>query len=535
MRTNHPRRAAAVFAFLGLPLLAQTTTNFTATVTLGQSTPNETYGRNFIGTGSAGALGNAVLQLNTFQPLGDDYNSGVGQMGSSLTLAFNRLDRIVIANAGIPDPSLETITVTGRVTNGSGAYANATGPAGGTRLTLTRTSTSPLRYRLALTGTGTAGGQTLNLALADAEVEQDATIVNVFDVQNGNAAFTPFGNASVSVQSHPNSNRWDNVSFIEVNLTFTFSETDSIQAFFIVDVKDGGLAPRPGIFTGGSGKFAGASGTFRITSLADSANGTTAAVEGTVVEAGPATPVITSVNTASGSNPISPNDWIEIKGANLVPRETPAGGLFWSDAPEFAQGRMPTALGDVSVTVNGKPAYIWWYCSAATTPACATDQINVLTTLDDYTGEVPIVVKNGSQSSAAFARRSVPATPAFLLFSTRGDVVATHSDGSIAGPAALFPGVSTPARAGETISFWATGFGLPATPLVEGASQQSGELPDPLACTLGKSKVSVASALVSPGLYQFNVTIPATASTGDNYFWCTYGNTVTPLVLITLQ
>ena len=44
---------------------------------------------------------------------------------------------------------------------------------------------------------------------------------------------------------------------------------------------------------------------------------------------------------------------------------------------------MPTRLGGVSATVNGKPAYVYWFCSAATTPTCGSDQINVLTPLDD--------------------------------------------------------------------------------------------------------------------------------------------------------
>ncbi len=38
------------------------------------------------------------------------------------------------------------------------------------------------------------------------------------------------------------------------------------------------------------------------------------------------------------------------------------------------------------------PAYVWWFCSALTSPACASDQINVLTPIDSTTGEVQIVV-----------------------------------------------------------------------------------------------------------------------------------------------
>jgi hypothetical protein len=40
---------------------------------------------------------------------------------------------------------------------------------------------------------------------------------------------------------------------------------------------------------------------------------------------------------------------------------------------------MPTNLNDISVTVNGLPAYIYFYCSSATNRDCPADQINILT------------------------------------------------------------------------------------------------------------------------------------------------------------
>src|SRR5260370_21766177 len=88
--------------------------------------------------------------------------------------------------------------------------------------------------------------------------------------------------------------------------------------------------------------------------------------------------VITSINVAGSpvSAGIVQNGWIEIHGKNLVPATTPAAGMIWSDAPDFAQGKLPTQIGGVTVTVNSKPAYLYFYCSAATSPGCATDQVN---------------------------------------------------------------------------------------------------------------------------------------------------------------
>ena len=71
-------------------------------------------------------------------------------------------------------------------------------------------------------------------------------------------------------------------------------------------------------------------------------------------------PVINSVTVANGGTDIAQNTWIVIKGANLVPSNTPASGVIWSNAPDFAQGKLPTQLGGVSATVNGKPAFVYF-------------------------------------------------------------------------------------------------------------------------------------------------------------------------------
>jgi uncharacterized protein (TIGR03437 family) len=538
MKIDSRLNALFVFAALATAALAQTTTEFTATVTMSDDETNtQNRIRNFAGVGMVGTLGRAAVQLNTSRRL-DDRDSEFDPMSLGITLAFNRLDSIFVATSGVPDPTLATAMVAGRVSSGTGAYADATGPAQGVRVTLNRRSASPPVYDVSLVGTATVGAQALDLAVTNVRVVQVATVVNVFDDESGAAMFTPLGAATVNLRSRPNTNRWDDsVSFIEGILTFTFSPSDSIQVLLIIDVdpKTNQVQVRPGVITGGTGRYVGASGTFRVLNIVESGDTATVTVSGSITMAGPSTPIITGVNTASGLNPISQNDWIEIKGTNLVPRDTPAGGMFWSNAAEFAQGRMPTELGGVGVKVNGKPAYVWWFCSAATTPACTSDQINVLTPLDDYEGMVTIEVTNGPATSGAFLRRKFPTTPTLLLFSSRGDAVATHADGSLVGPANLFPGASTPAGRGETISLWGVGFGLPTTPLVDGSSTQRGALPTTPACFLGGAAVQVAAALVSPGLSQFNVTVSENAFAGDNHFFCTFGDAGTPVVLVAVQ
>jgi len=240
--------------------------------------------------------------------------------------------------------------------------------------------------------------------------------------------------------------------------------------------------------------------------------------------------VITSINTAGSpaSAGIMQNAWVEIKGNNIVPANTPAAGVIWSTAPEFAQGKMPTQIGTVSVTINGKAAYVYYYCSASTS-ACASDQVNVLAPLDSATGDVQIIVTNGSSPSAPATASMKASVPSFFLFSANY-VVATHANNGLLGPTTLYPALSTPAGKNEPIVLYGTGFGLPSTSPALGSSSQGGSLPTLPVCKIGSDNVLVAFAgLIAPGLIQVNLTTPNTAATAsDRSISCTYNGASTP-------
>jgi uncharacterized protein (TIGR03437 family) len=239
---------------------------------------------------------------------------------------------------------------------------------------------------------------------------------------------------------------------------------------------------------------------------------------------------ITSVNTASGGADIAQNTFITIKGSNLVPASTPASGVIWSTAPSFAVGQMPTQINGVSVSVNGKLAYIYFFCSAVTSPACSSDQLNVLTPLDDTTGPVSIIVTSGTSVSTPFMANMKETVPTFLLFGATNYVAATHANGNLIGPTRLYPGSSSPAQPGEPIVTYAVGFGLPQTAITASSSSQSGSLPALPVCTIGGQSAPAAFAgLISPGLYQINLTVPMTAPAGDDSMSCAYGGAETPL------
>jgi uncharacterized protein (TIGR03437 family) len=248
-----------------------------------------------------------------------------------------------------------------------------------------------------------------------------------------------------------------------------------------------------------------------------SQTGVTVAITGGAAGSGPA---ITSINTAGGFPDIAQNTFIEIKGMNLAPASVGAG-TTWTGAPEFDMGRMPTQLGGVSVTVNGKAAFVYFI---------SPGQLNVLTPIESATGLVQVVVTSGGVSSAPFNAQLRAAAPSLLRFDA-AHVVATHADYTLLGPESLSaPGfLFTPARPGEIITLFAVGFGLPATSLVNGSSSQFGELPVKPACQIGNAPAAVAFAgVISPGLYQLNLTVPASAANGDNSIGCAYSGFSTP-------
>ncbi|MEO8662931.1 MAG: hypothetical protein ABI693_31005, partial [Bryobacteraceae bacterium] len=148
----------------------------------------------------------------------------------------------------------------------------------------------------------------------------------------------------------------------------------------------------------------------------------------------------------------------------------------------------------------------------------------------------PIVVRNNGMGTPQFMAKVKAAAPSFLRFGASRYAVATHADYRLLAPATLYPGLSTPAAPGEVILLWSAGFGLPLEGLDPGASSQFGHMPENPVCTIGGHPADVSAALVSPGLYQLNLTVPPDVLRGDNPLTCTYRGTATQDgVLLTVQ
>ena len=211
-------------------------------------------------------------------------------------------------------------------------------------------------------------------------------------------------------------------------------------------------------------------------------------------------------NAASFQPGVSAGSWVTIQGSNL------AGNTRSWGAGDFEDGALPTQLDGVSVKIDGKPAYV-----AFISPA----QINVQAPADSALGPVPVEVAfNGSTSSPGTAQLQA-VSPGLFLWSGKY-AVATHSDFSPAAPAGLFQGVTTvPAKPGESIVLWGTGFGATTPTVAPGILPPANPLANvanPVTVTIGNIAATVVGAAISPGnpgLYQIAVQVPSSAPDGD--------------------
>ena len=218
-----------------------------------------------------------------------------------------------------------------------------------------------------------------------------------------------------------------------------------------------------------------------------------------------ATPVIISavVNGASFSPGIASGAWITIQGSGLSStRRT------WTTA-DFQRNQLPTHLDGVSVTINGKPAYIYYINPT---------QLNVLAPDDPITGPVQVQVTSPLGISNPLMASKGAFSPAFFQFLSTKYAAAVHTNGVYVGPAGLNPLASfSPAKPGETIMVYGTGFGATNPPLPAGQIvTQASRLANSVTIRIGGEPANVSFAgLAASGEDQFNVTVPADLPDGD--------------------
>ncbi|MDQ2901495.1 MAG: IPT/TIG domain-containing protein, partial [Acidobacteriota bacterium] len=220
------------------------------------------------------------------------------------------------------------------------------------------------------------------------------------------------------------------------------------------------------------------------------------------LQAGPSIVSNGVVNGGSFQPGIAPNTFVTITGSNLASTTRSWAG------PDFVNGKLPTQLDGVGATVNGKPAYVYFV---------SPKQLDILTPADTTTGPVQVQITNNGLTSATLTAQMQAVSPAFFLIGMGKYVAATHADGSLIGPATLFPGSSTPAKPGETIVLYGTGFGATNPAIPDGSLVTSAaKLVETPTITVGDAPAVVTFAgLTSTGLYQINIVVPAGTADGD--------------------
>ncbi|MGD0772912.1 MAG: CARDB domain-containing protein [Candidatus Solibacter sp.] len=223
----------------------------------------------------------------------------------------------------------------------------------------------------------------------------------------------------------------------------------------------------------------------------------------TVQAAGSSGPSITSVlNGASFQPGIASGTWIAIAGSNLAPN-TP-NGRTWAGS-DFNGNSLPTALDGVSVTVNGKKAYVYYI---------SPSQINAVAPGDTTVGIVSVQVTTSNGQSNVLSVAKAAASPGIFTYSNSHYAIATVASGFI-GPAGYLAPSTRPAVPGEIMTFWVTGLGATTPPYPEGQIPQAAPLASDIQVTIGGAAATVQYAGINgPGLYQINLYVPSLPS-GD--------------------
>ncbi len=225
--------------------------------------------------------------------------------------------------------------------------------------------------------------------------------------------------------------------------------------------------------------------------------------------AGP--PMIRSANPVLpaflGKAGFSSNMYVEIYGSNFS-----QASRLWGGA-DFDGPNAPTSLDGVSVTVNGKPAYVYYI---------SPGQININVPDDTATGEVAIQVTTpaGASDPVMVTRSRISptllTTPAFQIGGKQYVVALTPDFLAYIGRPNMIPGVTFVApKPGDTISIYALGLG-PTNPSTQAgvAAAQNADVMLPLELKIGgvPATVSFKGLLQGTiGLYQINAVIPNVA------------------------
>jgi uncharacterized protein (TIGR03437 family) len=231
------------------------------------------------------------------------------------------------------------------------------------------------------------------------------------------------------------------------------------------------------------------------------------------------TPVIAPNGIVNGATfapgPVAPGSIASIFGSGL------AGSL--SSASTIP---LSTALADVTVTINGKPAPLY-FVSPDQPGTTGTAQINIQIPFDvlptgTTSGSASVTVSRTSNGTSQPATVQIaPVAPGILQ--TNGIAIAiNNADGTIAAAPGAIQGLTThAATAGDVLILYATGLGAVTPTIANGANSvdQLRHTNVTPTVTIGGIQAQVLFSGLTPqftGVNQVNIVVPAGVTPGNN-------------------
>jgi uncharacterized protein (TIGR03437 family) len=212
----------------------------------------------------------------------------------------------------------------------------------------------------------------------------------------------------------------------------------------------------------------------------------------------------------------------------------------FNDPQSAAALPLGTQLNDVQVFINDRPAPVYY---------ASYGQVNFQVPYDAALGDALIRIDRGSTRGNSVSARIVSSLPRLLRFFNGLYGIVVNQDGSFPIPASLGIPNSRPARAGDTLVFYALGLGQTSPPVVSGAAAPSnplaqivtpggplvyfGALALPTGVPATPTYVGLTPGFV--GLYQINVTVPPGVTPGEVPVRLQLSTVASDAVYITVQ